>query len=86
MPEGFTGPLNAPRLEPPRFQQGAGMTRLVFGFFVVSLLCANSLAAQQSAPPVAAPSASAAASTEPATPDYSQEPFVIELYSTKVRY
>jgi len=53
----------------------------------IFLWCGSSVAARQSAPPASPPLSSPAATVQPAaSPDYSQEPFVIELYSTTARY
>jgi Flp pilus assembly protein TadD/transglutaminase-like putative cysteine protease len=62
------------------------MTRPAVAFWII-LSCASPLVAQQSAATVSAPPSSPAATAQPAaSPDYSQEPFVIELYSTTARY
>lgn len=62
------------------------MTRPAVAFWII-LCCASSLGAQQSAPAVSAPPSAATATAQPAdSTDHSQEPFVIELYSTAARY
>jgi tetratricopeptide (TPR) repeat protein len=61
------------------------MIRLCAGILII-LSCSATIAAQQAPPPGGSPPSAPPAVSQPTSPDYSQEPFVIESYVTTARY